>query len=1005
MSTFLTENFIREVEQLYQYGGSANETSIRGAFQTLLNNYCKQKGFLLIPELAFKKPGATRSVNPDGTVKDALRQDWGYWESKDESDDIDEEIQKKFSKGYPDDNIIFEDSRTAVLIQHGAEVQRVPMRDADLLDKLLTQFISYERPEVRNFRAAIELFKSDIPKVLDELRRQIDIASAENDVFKNARAEFLKLCREAINPEISPDDVREMLIQHILTEDIFNVIFDEADFHRDNNIAAELFRLENTFLKGEKKRNLLGALQPYYLAINATAASIADHHEKQKFLKVVYENFYKAYNPKAADRLGIVYTPQEIVRFMIESTDWLLHRHFGRMLGDKNVEILDPATGTGTFICDIIDYLSRERLEHKYRHELHANEVAILPYYIANLNIEATYRQKMGKYAAFENICFVDTLDNMGFGFKNKQDDLFSFAAENTERIKRQNDRKISVIIGNPPYNANQANENDNNKNREYPAIDKRIKDTYIKQSTAQKTKLYDMYARFFRWAGDRISDDGIVCMVTNRSFINSRTFDGFRKIMAEEFDEVYIMDLGGDVRENTKLSGSKNNVFGIQTGVAISFWIKNRAALKTEAFKNGSFKNIAKIWYARLEELATADEKLQFLGGKKIGDISFEKITPDPKNNWINLSDNDFENLIPVASKEVKNQNNLLEEKAIFKTLSLGIATNRDEWVYDFNKENLKNKIEFFFEVFESERKRFKKSGDKIAVNDFVDRKIKWTSELETFLLKGGKFSFDKKKIREASYRPFLKEFVYYDKKIIHRLYQQHNIIPIDFKVENKQICFLAIASEKSLYCLATDKIPDLHFTGDSQCLPLYRYTDSGERMDNITDWALKEFCAHYAAEDITREDIFHYVYAVLHSPHYRTKYALNLRREFPRIPFLKDFRQWAEWGEALMQLHIGYEAVEEFDLKVVSTGNPPVSPLVRGTRGERSVLFADDDNQVLSPLSRGTKGDSTPTGNPPVSPLVRGTREGKGDALFASEDTAQEILSPLSRGTKGDS
>ena len=333
-----------------------------------------------------------------------------------------------------------------------------------------------------------------------------------------------------------------MLIQHILTEEIFSHVFDNADFHRHNNVARELYRLEETFFTGAVKRRTLEGLKSYYAAIRSAAALVSSHHEKQTFLKVVYENFYKVYNPKAADRLGVVYTPNEIVRFMVESADWLCQRHFGKQLIDRNVEILDPAAGTGTFIVELIEHFRGQpaKLGHKYREELHANEVAILPYYVANLNIEATYAALTGDYEEYPNLCFVDTLDNIaGLRQRGKQGDLLgALSDENVARIKRQNERKISVIIGNPPYNANQLNENENNKNREYPAIDKRIKETYIAASTAQKTKLYDMYARFFRWASDRIEENGIVAFVSNRGFLDKRTFDGFRACLESEFEK-----------------------------------------------------------------------------------------------------------------------------------------------------------------------------------------------------------------------------------------------------------------------------------------------------------------------------------------------------------------------------------------------------------------------------------------------------------------------------------
>jgi predicted helicase len=574
MSRLLIQKYQTEVEKIIQYGGSRKETSLKVAFQNLLNAYCESKNFVLIPELEYRTKHNT-TVYPDGTVKDALRLPWGYWESKDQDDDLDKEIQNKFAKGYPNDNILFEDSKTAILIQGNHEVQRVAIANADKLDALFTQFINYERPEVRDFRQAIDHFRSDLPTVVETLRSSI--ANQTHKKFLAAFNKLFKLCQESINPKINEFDIREMIIQHILTEDIFLTVFNEGQFHRKNVIAKELEAVINTFFTGKVRRDTLKSIESYYAVIRREGANISNHHEKQKFLKVIYENFYKTYNPKAADRLGIVYTPNEIVQFMLKSTDYLLDKHFNRLLADDNVEILDPATGTGTFITELIEYLPKGRLPTKYKNEIHCNEMAILPYYIANLNIEYTYQQKMGEYEEFANICFVDTLDNLGFehGYENQQKGLFGLGEANAKRIEEQNKRKISVIIGNPPYNANQQNENDNNKNRDYPEIDAAIKRTYIEKSTAQKTKMYDMYTRFIRWASNRLVSNGIIAFIVNRSFIESRQSDGFRKVIAEEFDFIYLLDTQSDVRKNPKISGTKNNVFGIQTGVAVMFLVR----------------------------------------------------------------------------------------------------------------------------------------------------------------------------------------------------------------------------------------------------------------------------------------------------------------------------------------------------------------------------------------------------------------------------------------------
>jgi len=485
MSKALIEKYYSEVEKVKEYGGSTTETAICDSFYNLLNDYCKKKNFVLIRGIKYVTFDG-KEVVPDGTVKDALRLDWGYWESKDTNDDFEVEIEKKFRKGYPKNNILFENSEKAILYQGGTRVYECSFSDTSALDRILNAFVSYERREIRHFRDAIKQFKDDLPNILEALRELIEIQLKKNKLFKEKVNNFLILCKDSINPHITPEDIREMIIQHILTEEIFLSVFNEAQYHRENNIAKELQGLVDIFFTRQVRADLLGTIESYYLMIKEAASGISDHHEKQKFLKELYQNFYKAYNIKEADRLGVIYTPNEIVRFMVDGAETLVEKHFGKVLSDINVEILDPFTGTGTFITELIDHFPISKLEYKYKNELHCNEVAILPYYVANLNIEYTYKQKTGKYEEFTNICFVDTIDNLGFTFKGTLE-FKGFSAENLVRIKNQNEKTITVVISNPPYNANQLNENENNKNREYPLIDERIKKTYIKESKAQK--------------------------------------------------------------------------------------------------------------------------------------------------------------------------------------------------------------------------------------------------------------------------------------------------------------------------------------------------------------------------------------------------------------------------------------------------------------------------------------------------------------------------------------
>lgn len=892
MSKVLINKYYQSLERAVTFGKSSNEMSIRNHFWNLLNEYAHEHNYEVVTEVRVLGTKG-KAVTPDGVVRNLWGLDVGLWESKDEKDDLDAEIAAKVKKGYPLTNILFEDSRQAVLFQRGEELVRVDMRDPDKLHGILITFLGFKSDVVYKFEDAIEKFKADIPAIVDTLRTSIVDHRENNKKFVEAQETFFELCKAEINPDITLDDIREMMIQHILTGDIFNKIFDDADFHRHNTIASELEKLIEILYSYQDRRNLLHSIEHYYEAINATAAAITDHHEKQKFLKVLYENFYKVYNPKAADRLGVVYTPNEIVQFMVRSTDYLLHKHFGKTLADKNVDILDPATGTGTFICEIIEHaIPSQNLKYKYDNELHANEVAILPYYIANLNIEYTFKQKMQYYSEFNNLCFVDTLDNVSaLHYEGKENELFGLTSENTQRIKKQNSKKISVVIGNPPYNANQLNENENNKNRTYTEIDKRIKDTYIKNSTAQKTKVYDMYSRFYRWAMDRLDRNGVLAFITNRSFIDSRTFDGFRKCIQEDFSHAYIIDTKSDVRANPKIAGTTHNVFGIQTGVAIMFLIK----------KERKDSN-CHIEYVTMEDNWRKDEKLAWLRNNPIEKIHFTHVLPDKNNSWINLTDNDWEELIPLDN--------------VFSLTCNSVKTNRDEWVYDFTFNDLVRKVKYLVDHYSIQLKSKKVSDAEL------DYSIKWSSGLKDKLKNGISIEFSKNFIVKSNWRPFIKQYFYSDKKLNDRLTQNHyNLWGIDLKLVSPVINFTGTSPMKPFQVLATNIVSDYEYVEKNQCLSLYRYDSSGNKHDNVTDLGLEQFVKRYKNKKIKKEDIFHYTYAVLHDPAYRKKYELNLKREFPRLPFYSDFQKWTGWGKALMDLHINYEQVEPYKLEVIQS------------------------------------------------------------------------------------
>ena len=921
------ETYYASLAELIEAGGSDNELSIRPAFQNCLAAYCAahRDKLVLVPELA-----AAKGTKPDGTIRDALRMTRGYWEAKDTHDNLDAEIQDKFARGYSRDNILFEDSRVAVLFQNGDEAMRVDMTDAGRLNRLIGRFLDYELPEIGEFRQARQQFAADLPSVLENLRQAVADAEESNEEYREGVARFLELCHRSIGPAVSEADVREMLLQHILTQDIFLRVFAEDQFHRENNVARQLAALERTFFTGDVRRQAVDRLRAYYGAIGRAADEISDYSEKQKFLKAIYEDFYKAYNPAAADRLGVVYTPNEVVDFIIRGADHLLQKHFGRSLADENVQILDPATGTGTFVTSLIDYLPADRLEYKYLNEIHANEVAILPYYIANLNIEYSYRQRTGRYLEFPNLCFVDTLDNMDWqqsgatgGAVTRQGafNLGGLSEENWIRVQEQNEKPISVIIGNPPYNDSATLWGDGGANRSDYVIDGRIRETYVKEGTAQKTHQYDVYKRFLRWASDRLADDGIIAFITNRAYLDARQDDGFRYIAAKEFSDLYVIDLGSDVRRNPKISGTTHNVFGIQTGVAIGFFVREQAKL-------GNFG----IHYTRRDDAEPASAKLAFLRETSVKQIAFDDVTPDSKHNWLERSNPEFANLMPLADRNTKfARSNVDEGRAIFGLFTNAAKSNRDDWVFDFDVRNLRDKALFFADSYND------LLDDGRGVHEPV---VKWSSTLQERIKRGERIVYNDGNRNQTLFRPFVIKHHYAGVAMNDRLTQNHfEMFGDDLIHPNKTIC--VCVNGKSFYVLGSDRLVDYHFTGDTQCLPLYRYTSDGEKVSNITDWGLRQFREQYENELITAEDIFAYTYAVLHDPEYREKYAVDLLREFPRLPFHDDFAAWVSIGQELLDLHIGFESAEPYELERVDGPADAGKALLRADKGRGAIVL----------------------------------------------------------------
>jgi len=920
LSTHILKKAIdRYYKQLQDYKGRADyELAVRTAFLNLLNETARQVKWMLIPEQTLES-----GIRPDGVLRDNFDLKRGFWEAKGPQSDLDREIAKKIATGYPLTNTIFENTKRAILFQNKKRAFEFNLHNPNEVSDLLSQFFTYTEPDIASFEGAVQEFKERVPELAGALLAIIEREYQQNKKFIAAFDTFAELCRQSLDPKITTDVIKEMLIQHLLTERLFSTVFDNPDFIRRNAIAAEIEKVIDALTSRSFNRHeFLKSLDRFYKAIEGAARSVDGWLERQHFLDTVYERFFQGYSVKRADTYGIVYTPQEIVDFMCASIDEVLKREFDTSIAEPGVQIIDPCVGTGSYIVNLLHRIPNHRLKYKYENDLFCNEIMLLPYYIASLNIEHEYYSRMGEYEPFEGICFTDTLElaEQLHSDKDKrevltQPNLF-LVEENTKRVQREKAAQIMVVIGNPPYNVGQKNENDNNKNRKYPVIDKRVQKTYAKDSKASnKNALSDVYVKFFRWAVDRLQGrDGIVCFVSNNSFVDQIAFDGMRKHLLQDFTEIYHLDLHGNIRKNPKISGTSHNVFGITLGVGITLAI--RSSQHTER----------RLLYYRVPEFWRKTQKLAFLEKmQSFRNIEWQILQPDEDSTWITEGAHlEFRTFVPLGTKETKSKG-ATETTTLFHNYGRGVATCRDDWAYDFEKRNLADKIRRFIDTYNGEVDRWRRRGnDTTSIDNFVtydDTRIKWSRDLKLDLHRGHFATFTDSKIHQSIYRPFCKQWLFFDRILNEEVYQFPHTFPIPAtENENAAICVSAIGSSKLFHCLVTNVIPDLHLTGDSQCFPYYTYAEDGSnRRENITDWALALFRAKYGSE-VTKWDIFHYVYALLHLPEYRERYGENLKRDLPHVPLLhrKDaFLTCVGIGKQLMDIHLHYEQATEYSLK----------------------------------------------------------------------------------------
>jgi len=749
---------------------------------------------------------------------------------------------------------------------------------------------------------------------------------------------FAAELRDDLNDSISDGEIVEMLAQHLVTKPVFDALFDEYSFASHNPMSKAMQGVLDALHEHHLAKEA-DTLEKFYASVRQRASGITSAQGKQKIIVELYDKFFRNAFPKMTERLGIVYTPVEVVDFILHSVNHLLQQEFGQTLGSKGVHIIDPFTGTGTFITRLIQsgLIKPEELPHKYKHEIHANELVLLAYYIAAINIEAAYHgEVIDEYAPFEGICLTDT-----FQMYEKDDLVDALLEDNSARRKRQKSLDIRVIVGNPPYSAGQKSENDDAANISYPSLDKRIEETYVNRSSNKmgKSKAYDSYIRAIRWASDRIGDAGIIGFVTNAGFLDSNSADGLRLCLAKEFSSLYVFHLRGNARTSGETRRKeKDNVFGMgsRAPIAISLLVKN-----PEAETHGQ------IYFHDIGDYLSREEKLEkIVNYASVARIPvWQHVVPDEHGDWIEQRDASFNTHVSMGDKSSKSRSE------IFATYSIGVLSNRDTWIYNSSKNKLEQIVNRTVAAYKEEW--LKSSGlPAEEVDKKVNRndpRIKWSSDVIKKLAKGQDYSFDPSVVRVWQYRPFSR-YWHYSSKMWN---WSHHLMPCFFptpEAENIVICVHGVGMSKDFSTLVSNVLPEKQFLANGQCFPLYLYEFAAEsdqidfdgtgdlfieesakpatgytRKDAITDAGLAHFKTAYPSEQISKEDIFYYVYGILHSPDYRERFADNLSKELPRIPAVKkaaDFWAFSKAGRALADLHLNYETVEPYPLIIEAKG-----------------------------------------------------------------------------------
>jgi predicted helicase len=777
-----------------------------------------------------------------------------------------------------------------------------------------------------------EQWAKSVAEIAERQVERINRLITEDVSHREAFDNFLGGLKKNINPSITQHEAVEMLSQHIITKPVFEALFEGYSFIKHNPISVSMQTMLD-LLETQSIEKDTETLKKFYDSVKMRAAGIDNAEGKQRIIIELYDKFFKTAFPKMVEKLGIVYTPVEVVDFIIHSVNDVLKKEFDRSLSDENIHILDPFTGTGTFITRLLQsgLIAKKDLTRKYQQEIHANEIVLLAYYIAAVNIENAYHDAIGQteYQAFDGICLTDTFQ---LGESDESEKLFSeMFPQNSERVQKQKDAPLRVIIGNPPYSVGQKSANDNAQNQTYKKLDSRIAKTYAAATDAtNKNSLYDSYIKAFRWSTDRLDpkNGGVISFVSNGAWLDGSSAEGFRKSLENEFSSIYIFNLRGNQRTSGELSrkeGGKIFGSGSRTSIAISLLIKNP--------KNITAK--AKIQYSDIGDYLNREEKLTLvakIGSFESADLNLKILLPNEHGDWLNLRNNLFESFVAIGDKDDK------AKSTVFNNFySRGLASARDAWCYNSSKSVMAINIQNFIAFYNQQRIEFftkQNTNQSLELEEFVNfdsKKITWNRGLKNDLRRNNEIKYREDYVFTAMYRPFFKQHVYFSKELNDMTYQLPKLFP-SYTTKNLTICVSGIGGGKDFSTLITEVLPDLQFQFNGQCFPLYYYEerqkqsrslfdDAGDneyiRRDGVSDFILERAKAIYG-KNVSKEDIFYYVYGFLHSPEYRTLFANDLKKMLPRLPLVEDVRdfwKFSKAGRELADLHINYESVSAYD------------------------------------------------------------------------------------------